>query len=158
MKIVNRIFIYLFIYTGLLLLSANTVNADDNPFSQKNTPSSVKKQRTFSQGMCGMGRCGRCGGCGGGMMWGGKGKPKIGDITQLPEPQSHGAKLINRYCTQCHTLPNPNLHSAEGWLATVERMNARMQWMSQNGNDIVAPSETELEILIAYLREYSKKE
>lgn len=150
-KIVNRIFIHLFIYAGLLL-SVNTVNADDNPFSQEKAPSTIKKQRTFSQGGCGISRCG---GCGGGLMWGGKGKPKIGDITQLPEPRSQGAKLVNRYCTQCHALPNPKLHSAEGWLPTVERMNARMQWMSQNGNDIIAPNESEIEILIAYVRKHS---
>jgi len=104
-----------------------------------------------------MGRCGmgRCGGGGGGMMWGGKGKPKIGDITELPESNSPGAKLVNRYCTQCHALPNPKLHSTEGWSVTLERMNARMQWMSQNGNEILAPSTNELEALTAYMRKHS---
>ena len=89
------------------------------------------------------------------MMWGGEGRPKIGDISQLPEAQSPGAKLVNRYCTQCHALPNPKLHSAEGWAPTLERMNARMQWMSQNGRGIAAPADDELKTLVAYLRKHA---
>jgi len=152
MKRVSLVIIYLFSFTGLGLLSVNTVHADENPFSQKDVTSSSGKSKFFSRGMCGMDRCG---GCGGGMMWGGKGKPKIGDITELPKPKSQGAKLVNRYCTQCHALPNPKSHSAERWPQTVERMNARMQSMSQNGNEIVSPSESDLEILTAYMRKYA---
>jgi len=149
MKKIIRLTIYLFSFIGLMVLSVGKVYADENPFSQKDFTPSSEKSKFLSQGTCGMGRCG------GGMMWGGKGKPKIGDITQLPEPQSQGAKLVNQYCTQCHALPNPKLHSEEGWLVTVERMNARMQWMSQNGNEIVAPSKSELETLVAYMRKHS---
>jgi len=135
-----------------MLLAANTVHADENPFSQKDVTPRSEKSKFFSQGVCGMGRCGSCGG---GMMWGGKGKPKIGDIAVLPEPKSQGAKLVNRYCTQCHALPNPKLHSEEGWLVTIERMNARMQWMSQNGSEVVAPGKSELETLIVYMRKHA---
>jgi hypothetical protein len=152
MKRVSLAIIYLFSLTGWMSFSINTVHADENPFTQNDVVSSSEKSKNFSRGMCGMGRCG---GCGGGMMWGGKGKPKIGDITELPESKSQGAKLVNRYCTQCHALPNPRLHSTEGWLVTLERMNARMQWMSQNGNEILAPSKNELEALTAYMRKHS---
>jgi len=152
MKRLSLVIIYLFSFTGLMLLSINTVHADENPFSQKDVSPSLEKSKFISRGMCGMGRCG---GCGGGMMWGGKGKPKVGDITELPESNSQGAKLVNRYCTQCHALPNPKLHSTEGWSVTLERMNARMQWMNQNGNDILAPSKNELETLTAYMRKHS---
>lgn len=155
MKRVNKVIIYLLSIAGLMLLSANTVYADENPFSQKNVMPSSEKSKFFSQGMCGMGRCGRCGGCGGSMMWGGKGKPKIGDIVELPEAKSQGAKLVNRFCTQCHALPNPQLHSEEGWLVTIDRMNARMQWMSQNGSEIAAPGKSELETLIVYMRKHA---
>jgi len=155
MKKINQVIIYLFSIVGLMLLSANAIHADENPFSQKDATASSEKTKFFSQGVCGVGRCGRCGSCGGGMMWGGKGKPKIGDVTELPESESQGAKLVNRYCTQCHALPNPKLHSEEGWLVTIERMNARMQWMSQNGNEIVAPDKSELETLTAYMSKHA---
>jgi len=157
MKRVNLVIIYLFSLTGWMSFSINTVHADESPFTQKDVTSSSENSKTFSQGRCGMGRCGmgRCGGGGGGMMWGGKGKPKIGDVTELPESKSQGAKLVNRYCTQCHALPNPKLHSTEGWSVTLERMNARMQWMSQNGNEILAPTTNELETLTAYMRKHS---
>ncbi|HEY9050202.1 MAG TPA: hypothetical protein VIQ03_01580 [Gammaproteobacteria bacterium] len=157
MNKVKPLIIYMFGLIGFLLVSITTVSADENPFSEKdNTPSSSENNRSFMQGMCGMGRCGRCGSCGGGMMWRGDGKPKIGDITELPEPQSQGAKLLNRYCTQCHALPNPKLHSAEGWNPTVERMRARMQWMSQNDSGIAVPVENEFETLMIYLRKHAK--
>lgn len=29
----------------------------------------------------------------------------------LPETDSTGAKLIVRYCTQCHNLPSPSMHT-----------------------------------------------
>jgi len=152
MKKVSLVLINFIGFTGLMLLSVNATHADENPFSQKDSTPSFESRKIMSQGMCGMGKCGRCGG---GMMWGGKGKPKVGDITELPEPKSQGAKLVNRYCVQCHALPNPKLHSAERWLPTIERMNARMQSMSQNGNEIFAPGETELETLTAYMRKHA---
>jgi len=154
MKRVNQVIIYLFSIVGLMLLSANAIHADENPFSQKDATASSEKNISLTQGMCGMGRCGRCGG---GMMWGGKGKPKIGDVTELPEPGSKGSKLVNRFCTQCHALPNPKLHSKEGWLVTIDRMNTRMQWMSRNSStmNIQAPTDDELRTLIAYLETHA---
>jgi len=154
MKRVNQVIIYLFSIVGLMLLSANAIHADENPFSQTDATASSEKNKSFTQGMCGMGRCGRCGG---GMMWGGKGKPEIGDVTELPEPESKGAKLVNRFCTQCHALPNPKLHSKEGWLVTIERMNTRMQWMSSNSStmNIQAPTDDELRTIIAYLETHA---
>ncbi len=95
---------------------------------------------------------GRCGGMMEGMMMGGE-MPRGVDPAQLPEPQSAGARLVGQFCTQCHGLPTPDLHSAAGWLPTVDRMNARMQWMSRNSNmGIHAPSRSELQTIVAYLQ------
>ena len=33
----------------------------------------------------------------------------------LPDPGSPGAKFLNSYCTQCHNLPSPLMHTAEEW-------------------------------------------
>ena len=33
----------------------------------------------------------------------------------IPEPESPGAKLYLKKCTQCHRLPAPKRHTAEQW-------------------------------------------
>jgi cytochrome c5 len=79
------------------------------------------------------------------------------DPTNLPAPQSEGAQLIQRYCSQCHNLPAPGLHTASEWPTVAARMNHRMQMMSGQGGmwmmrDIEALSQQELEALIKYLQ------
>ncbi len=81
---------------------------------------------------------------------------------ELPDPQSNGAKLLAQYCTQCHDLPSPRMHSAQAWPSVVERMNQRMQMMSSRNmmgmmRDMEAPTERELETLMAYLQKYAQK-
>jgi len=34
---------------------------------------------------------------------------------QLPNAKSRGARLLVRYCVQCHNLPNPAMHNAAKW-------------------------------------------
>lgn len=91
----------------------------------------------------------------GGMM--GERMPPGINPANLPNPQSEGAQLIQRYCSQCHNLPAPGLHTAPEWPTVVARMNQRMQMMSGQGGmwmmrDIEAPSQQELEALIKYLQ------
>ena len=75
----------------------------------------------------------------------------------LPQPHSEGAELLQHYCTQCHDLPGPGLHTAAEWPAVVERMAARERMMSEHDMlGIQAPSETELETLLAYLQQYAE--
>ncbi len=40
----------------------------------------------------------------------------------LPEHQSPGAELLQRYCTQCHNLPGPDRHTAAEWLEVASNM------------------------------------
>ena len=46
---------------------------------------------------------------------------------ELPEPHSEGARLMVRYCVQCHYLPSPQMHSADKWTIIVVRMVWRMR-------------------------------
>lgn len=80
----------------------------------------------------------------------------------LPDAESSGAKLLQHYCTQCHDLPGPGIHTANEWPAVVGRMLDRMRMMSKRGMmlmmpDIDMPSTTESETLIAYLRQYAQQ-
>lgn len=43
----------------------------------------------------------------------------------LPEPNSTGAGLLEVYCTQCHWLPTPQMHSSQEWDILLRRMLLR---------------------------------
>jgi hypothetical protein len=84
---------------------------------------------------------------------------------ELPEPDSDGARLTARYCVQCHHLPNPQMHTAAKWDATVERMVWRMQGKGNLGElmkdmmaHIRAPTSQELTALTLYLQKHGQKE
>lgn len=84
--------------------------------------------------------------------------PRSADIQDLPEPQSEGARLLNRYCAQCHGLPTPDQHSAEGWFPVVERMRMRLRWMATYSNMRFAePTAAENVLINQYLAEHGRK-
>jgi cytochrome c2 len=78
----------------------------------------------------------------------------------LSDPDSQGARLLRQFCTQCHYLPGPGLHTAIEWPAVVQRMDRRMQMMSRHGmmmGRIKAPDEQELATLLGYLQAHAQK-
>jgi hypothetical protein len=90
--------------------------------------------------------------------------PPSFEVRQLPEPGSPGARLMLRYCVQCHNLPNPAMHNAAKWPRIVERMVPRMQGKGNMGSlmfdmmaGVEAPSPGEAKVLVAYLRRYAQK-
>ena len=91
--------------------------------------------------------------------------PKTITASQLPEPGSQGARLVARYCVQCHHLPNPAMHTPSRWTRVVERMVWRMQGGGNLGaamkdlmNGVHAPTEDEASILTAYLQRHGQNE
>ena len=83
---------------------------------------------------------------------------------QLPAPRSRGAKLMMRYCVQCHNLPNPAMHEPKRWPSVVERMVFRMRGKGNLGPlmadmmaEVEAPTEDEQRTLLAYLARYAQK-
>ncbi len=79
------------------------------------------------------------------------------DSELLPDPGSPGARLLRQYCTQCHNLPGPGMHTAAEWPAVVDRMDRREQMMSGGMMDVHAPTAAELEILVTYLEEHAQR-
>jgi cytochrome c5 len=82
----------------------------------------------------------------------------------LPAPRSHGARLVERYCVQCHNLPNPAMHEARKWAPIVDRMVLRMRGRGNMGKlmadmmaGVKAPSDEGAAALVAYLRKYAQK-
>ena len=83
---------------------------------------------------------------------------------QLPERDSPGAKLVLRYCIQCHNLPNPAMHAPGRWPSVVDRMVLRMRGRGNMGTlmadmmaGVAAPSDDEASELLAYLRRNGQK-
>jgi cytochrome c5 len=89
----------------------------------------------------------------------------------LPEPDSRGARLVARYCSQCHGIPSPRRHAPEDWEATARRMFRRMDHMQhmrgmggmmgggvhRGMRDVAAPSADEERAILAYLREHAMR-
>lgn len=78
---------------------------------------------------------------------------------QLPDPRSDAARLVLRYCVQCHNLPNPAMHEAAKWPKVVKRMVERMRGhgnmgrlMTEMMGGLEAPDDREVVRLVAYLQ------
>lgn len=91
--------------------------------------------------------------------------PRVIEPSQLPEPQSAGARLTAQYCVQCHYLPNPQMHTAANWDKTVERMVWRMQGQGNMGrlmremmDNVKAPPADDVATLTRYLQKHGQKE
>ena len=78
------------------------------------------------------------------------------DPKLLPDPQSAGARALERYCNQCHNLPGPGMHTAAEWPAVVGRMEARMRMMTGMMGGIAAPTKTESDALLRYLQAHAQ--
>ncbi len=76
----------------------------------------------------------------------------------LPAPQSPGAALLARYCTQCHNLPGPDRHTAAEWREVTAKMFLLMDVSHRFGGlmgrveILPAPQQG---ILLAYLQEHA---
>lgn len=76
------------------------------------------------------------------------------ETTNLPEAQSREANLLTKYCTQCHGLPGPGMHTQDDWPQVVERMTQYMQTM--HSYHVQKPSAEETGLVIAYLQRHAQ--
>lgn len=70
----------------------------------------------------------------------------------LPEPESRGADLLGRYCTACHGLPSPGLHTADEWPGVVERMQQNMRSLG-----VPIPPGEEIASVLQYLKAHAAR-
>lgn len=85
---------------------------------------------------------------------------------ELPRSDSPEAKLVAKYCSQCHTLPSPSIHQGNEWDRALSRMFWRMEslsrqqktiwwpWLSSQ-NAVQVPSSEEQEKLTQYIKKHS---
>ncbi len=70
--------------------------------------------------------------------------------TDLPDPESQGAKLLVQYCINCHNLPSPATHSTTDWPRTVRRMWLRAAGVPESFG-VPVPSTAERQVMLQYL-------
>ena len=68
------------------------------------------------------------------------------DPNKLPELNARGAESFRLACQQCHTLPDPQRHTAKDWPAVVARMERNMEWMNRVVGSKPIPGEPQLRI------------
>ncbi|UCG75643.1 MAG: hypothetical protein JSV95_13155 [Gemmatimonadota bacterium] len=101
--------------------------------------------------------------------------PSTYQASDLPEPASHGAVLVEAYCDRCHWIPAPQQHAASEWPILMRRMHTRAQTLSRRlggpitegllGEYVMAgmatapvPSEAELAVMTEYMQKYAMRE
>jgi cytochrome c5 len=83
--------------------------------------------------------------------------PQALDPDSLPGSDSRGAALTVLYCTQCHELPTPLMHTSEEWTQIIVRMQERMQ--ERRGgmlNRIMIPPRRDWLVIEDYLKSYAQ--
>ena len=74
------------------------------------------------------------------------------DTNAYPDLNSESGKDFSQICAQCHVLPDPMQHSAEGWPAVIDRMLGYMTVQSKQ-----IPNEQQVEKIVEYLKSNAKK-
>lgn len=69
---------------------------------------------------------------------------------ELPDPASNGARAVVEFCSTCHNLPVPTLHSATDWPGVVRRMWLRMDRLSPDLR-VAVPSVAQRHWILDYL-------
>lgn len=77
-------------------------------------------------------------------------QPRASKIV-LPEPESAGAKLMKKYCSDCHAPPATTVHLAEEWPNVIYRMQERRRMKAYQLLD-----DDEQATLVIYLQKHAK--
>ena len=80
------------------------------------------------------------------------------DPQLFPDPDSDGARLVGRYCSQCHFAPGPGHHTATQWAEVVPRMALLMGVIARFSDrlrPIELPNADQQAALLAYLERHA---
>lgn len=78
-------------------------------------------------------------------------QPTAMDAVAVIDPESPGAKVMVKYCSDCHAPPRPASHVADEWPGVVHRMQEARR---MKGYSLL--SEHETEALVTYLQKHAK--
>ena len=74
--------------------------------------------------------------------------------SNLPEYGSKEVALLSKYCTQCHAIPGPGMHTQDDWPQVIGRMNQYMQTM--HTFHVSRPTGDELQGIQNYLQKHAQ--
>ena len=70
----------------------------------------------------------------------------------LPDSKSKGAKLFALYCSKCHSLPSPRMHSTSDWPVRFEKMMDHFRLLAGTTPGIKLPADNEKKEIVSYLQ------
>jgi cytochrome c5 len=77
--------------------------------------------------------------------------PPVGmQVADLPDPDSPGAANIATYCSACHAIPSPMMHSATDWPSVIRRMWLRTDRIEGHFG-VAVPTPSERLVMVEYL-------
>lgn len=81
------------------------------------------------------------------------------DPRRYPEIRTDATRSFRLACQQCHTLPDPQRHTAAEWAAVVTRMERNMLWMNRVVGSQPDPREPQLRVdeILEFLQRNAKK-
>jgi cytochrome c5 len=81
------------------------------------------------------------------------------DPGKYPEILTDATKSFRLACQQCHTLPDPQRHTASEWATVVTRMERNMLWMNRVVGSQPDPREPQLRVdeILEFLQRNAKK-
>jgi len=81
------------------------------------------------------------------------------DPARYPEVNRPAGEAFRVACNQCHTLPDPQRHTAQEWRAVVARMQENMEWMNRVVGSKPLPGEPTLRVeeINAFLARHARK-
>lgn len=72
---------------------------------------------------------------------------------ELPDAKSKGAQLFASYCSKCHSLPSPRMHSSSDWPMRFEKMLDHSVMIAGTAPDSkMMPANNEKTEILAYLQ------
>jgi len=81
------------------------------------------------------------------------GENVVAKKVEVLEPDSDGAKVFVKYCSDCHAPPRPAVHVAEEWPNVLYRMQERRRMKAYS-----LMSQEEVAVLTGYLQKHAKVE
>jgi len=81
------------------------------------------------------------------------------DPARYPEVNRASGEAFRLACNQCHTLPDPQRHTAAEWRSVVARMQENMEWMNRVVGSKPVPGEPALRVeeINAFLARHARK-
>ena len=80
------------------------------------------------------------------------------DPQRYPDLQTEAGLRFKIACSQCHTLPDPQRHTAKEWPAVVERMRRNMAWANRVTGDALLRTSPELDTadIVRFLQRHAR--